>query len=233
MQPLIKILWKTLIPLSVCALIGCTAVSENTEDVKQETTAAAATETSGPQIIEGTFVAPGIDFAGYRRLIVAELGFKDVHITVPAERGGSDPWVLTEQDKNFMRSEYTHAVVSNLIADGTYTTAITPADDVLVLKSRIVQIVAGKSAPGDDPTLAMYKEGAGTITIAMELYDSVSHSLIGSVTQSRDLGQMLMNNNRVATDVLIRRAFSYWLKSLRTELDTLSGRGSPLEQYLR
>ncbi|HSX86073.1 MAG TPA: hypothetical protein VLE50_11745, partial [Cellvibrio sp.] len=81
--------------------------------------------------------------------------------------------------------------------------------------------------------MVMYNKNAAEITISMELFDSVTHRLIGTITDSRDLGQMQVNNNRLATNVLIRQAFIDWLKTLRTELDALSGRQSPLEQYLR
>lgn len=230
MRQLIKMFRTALILISAVTVAGCSSTPK-TEDASEQSRAT-STETQS-HIIEGTFVAPGVDFAKYRRLIIAELGLADINITVPAERRSETPWALTEQDKSFMRGEYTHAVVSNLIADGAYTTAINPAEDVLLVKSRIVQIAAGKPAPAENPAMAMYRETAGTITLSIELYDSMSHRLIGTITNSRDLGQMNVGDNQMATNTQIRQAFIYWLKTLRTELDTLSGRRSPLDQYLR
>lgn len=234
MRQLKKIFYKTLVPLSVVILWGCSATPHTETNNTTEQAQEGASTTSDPHIIEGTFVAPGIDFANYRRLIVAELGLSDIDITIPAEPHGDTPWVLTEEDKSFLRSEYTHAVVGNLIADGTYTTAINPAEDVLLVKSRIVQIAGGKPLSSEEnEAMAMYNKSAAEITISMELFDSATHRLIGTITDSRDLGQMQVNNNRLAANVLIRQAFIDWLKTLRTELDALSGRQSPLEQYLR
>lgn len=234
MRQLKKIFYKTLVPLSVLILWGCSATPQTETNSTTEQAQEDVSATSDPHIIEGTFVAPGVNFASYRRLIVAELGLSDIDITIPAEPRADTPWVLTEEDKNFLRSEYTHAVVGNLIADGTYSTAINPAEDVLLVKSRIVQIAGGESLPSEEnEAMVMYNKNAAEITISMELFDSVTHRLIGTITDSRDLGQMQVNNNRLATNVLIRQAFIDWLKTLRTELDALSGRQSPLEQYLR
>jgi hypothetical protein len=225
---------RILISIGVVMLWACTTTQETPENSVTQQAQNDTSATPDPHIIEGTFVAPGVDFARYRRLIVAELGLNDIDVSIPAERRSDSLWVLTDEDKSFLRSEYTHAVVGNLIADGTYTTAINPAEDVLLVKSRIVQIASGKPAAAEEnEALAMYNEGAAEITISMELFDSVTHRLIGTITDSRDLGQMQINNNRVAANVLIRQAFIDWLKTLRTELDTLSGRQSPLEQYLR
>ncbi|MGM8227335.1 DUF3313 family protein [Cellvibrio sp. ARAG 10.3] len=234
MRQLKMLFSKILMFCAIAMLWACTSTPEIPEKPVTQQAQNNTPATPDPHIIEGTFVAPGVDFARYRRLIVAELGLNEIDVSVPAKQRSDTSWVLTNEDKSFLRSEYTHAVVGNLIADGTYTTAINPAEDVLLVKSRIVQIAAGKPAAAEkNEALTMYNEGAAEITISMELFDSMTHRLIGTITDSRDLGHMQINNNRVAANVLIRQAFIDWLKTLRTELDTLSGRQSPLEKYLR
>lgn len=216
--------------LCVTLLWGCSSTPEKSNQPTPE----AVSVTVEPRFYEGTFVAPGVDFSGYRRLIVAELGFDEIEISLPSTRGSEAAWELTDEDRRFFRSEYTHAVVANLVADGAYTTAINPAEDVLLVRSRILEIASlNVVAPSNNPGMAMYNESVGTMVITMELYDSMTNRLIGTITNRRSLAQMQANNNRAATNIAVRQAFVFWLKMMRTELDALAGRLSPLESHLR
>lgn len=220
----------------IIALAGCTSTTEKEEKVAAVAVPKAQPPVQDPMHFDGTFVAPGTDFSRYKRVIVTDLGLNDTQITLTTTQvsGNKSTQSLSEQDKRFFREEYTHSVVVNLIADGTYTTALNPADDVLLIKSKIVQISPTVTDDKNtNPGMKIYNEGNATMMISMELYDSMSNKLIGTVTSSRALGLMQNDNNRTSTNAQIRQAFAFWLRTLRTELDALSRRQSPLDKLLR
>lgn len=185
----------------------------------------ARTSVSGDQTrIEGFFVAPGHDFSRYRRLILTDLQLDNVNMVQSAGKPSSRP-TLSENDQRFYRAAYTAAVVDHLIADGTYGTALDPADDVFVLTAAIAQITAPASG-GTTASARMqsYVDGVNTVTIVIEIRNSLTQQLIATFTETRDFGRMVEENSRSALSAQTRAAFNDWLAFLRKELDALSGR---------
>lgn len=178
---------------------------------------------------DGTFVAPGADFSKYKKILVEQLDMENVEIIQPSSNTFSrnTPWVLKPQDKAYYQERYTEALVNNLVVDGAYATASGTGTDVLILKSRILQIapLASKDDTLGRPGLMkVYSEGMGKMTIEMSLYDSVSGKALGIITDQRDLGRIWEENNRATNNVQVRLAFEAWLGKLRSELDNLSKR---------
>jgi hypothetical protein len=176
---------------------------------------------------DGTFIAPGVDFSKYKKIMVEQLDMESVEIIQPSSTplARKTPWVLKPKDKAYYQERYTEALINNLIADGTFTTAANAGDDVLTVKSRILQIapLASKDdSDGRPGIMKVYSEGMGTMTIEMSLYDSVSGKALGIITDQRDLGRIWEENNRVTNNIQVRLAFDNWLGKLRSELDTLS-----------
>ena len=182
-------------------------------------------------IFDGTFVAPDVDFAKHKKLIVESLDMDNVEILKPSSlnRTMDTPWVLSDKDKAYYRERYTQALIKNLVADGTYTTANTAAVDALTVRAKVLQIapLASKDDPQGRPQLMrVYSEGMGTMTLEITLYDSVSGKALGIITDKRDLGRIWEENNRATNNIQVKLAFDAWLRKLRTELDKLSHRSN-------
>ena len=77
-----------------------------------------------------------------------------------------------------------------------------------------------------------YEQNSGAMTLTLELYDSVSQKLVGTIIDTRSLGRIWDDNSRASTSLQVRRAFASWLKNLRIELDQLSNRQPALDKLL-
>lgn len=182
--------------------------------------------------VDGTMVVPGTDFGRYKKIIVTALDVDNAEVVIPDLK---TPWRLSDHDKGFFKEQYTQAAVINLIADGAYETSLDPGADVLLLRSRIIRIAAptpNDIGGGRSADVQTYYRDSGIVTITMELYDSSTQKLLGMITDSRDVGRIWDENNFASSSLQINQAFDHWLKSLRTELDTLSRRQSPLDKLL-
>lgn len=223
-----KTKWLSMIAIGICsigALNGCSTQAPH------EKAAAEMAQAEGLNIVDsrfdGVFVAPDADFKRYKRIQIEVLGLDDVEI-LRSESGPSHtrtPWVLNDADKEQYRARYLESITRHLLADGRFTTTADNAEDVLVLRSKILQIapLASKDDFQGRPTMMKsYSEGMGTMTIEMTLYDGVTGKALAIITDRRELGRLWEENNRVTNAIQIRNAFNAWMKKLRNELDALS-----------
>jgi hypothetical protein len=232
-QALLTIRFKKLIGLLVLfGMIGCSTQSPQSQEKTAETAVIASAEQRDPAEMDGIFVAPGVDFSRYKKVIITELNLENIDIQMPPGWSAESPWILGETEKRFFRTEYTQAAVVNLIADGTYTTALNPADDVLLLRAKVTRLAPVLSQESPHDRFMAYEQKSGAMTLALELYDSDSGKLIGTIIDTRSLGRIWDDNSRASTSLQVRRAFAGWLKNLRIELDQLSRRRSTLDNLL-
>lgn len=178
---------------------------------------------------DGTFVAPLAEFSRYKKLLVEQLDMSEVKIRKQTGTNiiNNTPWELNDNDRRYYQDRYTEALMSNLIIDGRYATAMQAAPDVMIVRAKVLEIapLASKDDMKGRPTsMKVYSEGMGTMTLEISLYDSESGKVLAIITDQRDLGRMWEENNRVTNNVQVRVAFNAWLKKLRTELDRLSKR---------
>ena len=217
------------VPLLAAGLLaGCSMAKKHEQAAQQKAQEQGLTAVADPRF-DGTFVAPGVDFAKYKQLLVEQLDMENVEIIKPSSRDFTrdTPWVLKPADKAYYQQRYIEALTKNLVADGTYTTAAAAGENVLILRSRILQIAPKASKDdleGRPGIMKVYSEGMGTMTIEMSLYDSLTGKAVGIITDQRDLGRLWEENNRVTNNIQVRVAFDAWLRKLRSELDGLSGR---------
>lgn len=218
--------------LALLGVVSCSSQSEQPQQKSAAPEAAATAEQRNPAEMDGIFVAPSADFSRYKKIIITELGLDDIDIQMPPNWNAATPWIVGEKEKQFFRTEYTQAAVVNLIADGTYATALSPADDVLLLKAKVTRIAPMLSPDGSRNRAMAYEQNSGAMTLTLELYDSVSQKLVGTIIDTRSLGRIWDDNSRASTSLQVRRAFAAWLKNLRIELDQLSNRQPALDKLL-
>lgn len=216
-------------------VVGCSSTPKQDQLSKPDSGAQETEITDDTHFLDGTLIAPGTEFARYKKILIVDLDVNDIEMKQPAAEAAVNPWKLSQEDKNVFRSLYTAAVVNSLIADGAYSTALSPAEDVFILRSKILQIVPLRQPATSKQAEAMnmYNNDAVAVTLVMELYDTETNKLIGAFTNTRDVGRLWDKNNKSQTYKLLLTAFDNWLGFLRTELDTLSRRQTPLEKLLR
>lgn len=205
--------------LQACASSGIKSTDKNTPTDT-------ATTGTGMELVEGFFIAPGVDFSGYKKLIISSLVLENIAV-VQKRSEKQSTLALTDDDKRFYRNLYTAAVVDHLIADGTYTTALDAGSDVLLLDAEIVQVappVRAEAAANESAAMQAYTQSTSAITITLAVFDSQSRELLATLTDTQDLGRSWDDGNRMAQATQVQLAFDYWLAYLRRELDILSGR---------
>lgn len=225
---LLKRNWMATSIMSLCAISllgGC-----STQTAHEKAAAETAQEKGLSAVdsrFDGVFVAPDANFAKYKRIQIEALDVDNVEILRSDTGPGQmrTPWVLNDSDKEQYRGRYLESITRYLLADGRFSTTPDNAQDVLVLRSRILQIapLASKDDSQGRPTIMKaYSEGMGTMTIEMMLFDAATGKAVAIVTDRRDLGRLFEENNRATNSVHVRNAFNAWLKRLRSELDALS-----------
>lgn len=217
-----------LLALAASLVAGCATTKKHEQEAQVKADKAGLTLVEKSRF-DGTFIAPGAKFSQYKKLFVEQLNLSEVKIRKQSSNNliNDTPWELNDADRRYYQERYTEALMNNLIADGTYATAMQAGPDVLTLSAKILEIapLGSKDDMKGRPTnVKVYSEGMGTMTLELSLYDSVSGKLLAIITDQRDLGRIWEENNRVTNNVQIRLAFNQWLQNLRTELDKVSSR---------
>lgn len=217
-----------LLTLAASLVTGCSITKKHEKEAQLKADKAGLTAVEKTRF-DGTFIASGAQFSQYKKLFVEQLNMTDVKIRKQSSVNTFDdtPWELNDADRRYYSERYTEALMNNLIADGTYTTAMQAGPDVLTVSAKVLEIapLASKDDMKGRPTnMKVYSEGMGTMTLEISLYDSMSGKPLAIITDQRDLGRIWEENNRVTNNVQVRLAFNQWLSNLRKELDKASGR---------
>ena len=216
------------IVLAASLVAGCSMNKPYVKDAQIKADNAGLTVVEDTRF-DGTFIAPGAQFSQYTKLFVEQLDMTDVKIrkTTSTNFTQDTPWELNDEDRRYYSERYIEALMNNLIADGTYATAMQAGPDVMTVSAKVLEIAplgSKDDAKGRPTRMKVYSEGMGTMTLEITLYDSLSGKPLAIITDQRDLGRVWEENNRVTNNVQIRLAFNQWLKNLRTELDRATGR---------
>ena len=217
-----------LLALAASLVAGCSITKKHEKEAQIKADKAGLTVVEKTRF-DGTFIAAGAQFSQYKKLIVEQLDMSEVKIRKQSSNNltNDTPWELNDADRRFYQERYTEALMNNLIADGTYTTAMQTGPDVLTVSAKVLEIapLGSKDDMKGRPTnVKVYSEGMGTMTLEISLYDSVSGKPLAIITDQRDLGRIWEENNRATNNVQVRQAFNQWLSNLRKELDKASGR---------
>lgn len=217
-----------LLVLAASLVAGCSITKKHEKDAQVKADKAGLTAVDKTRF-DGTFIAPGAEFSQYKKLFVEQLNLSEVKIRKQSSNNltNDTPWELNDADRRFYQERYTEALMNNLIADGTYATAMQAGPDVLTVSAKVLEIAplgSKDDMKGRPTSMKVYSEGMGTMTLEISLYDSVSGKPLAIITDQRDLGRIWEENNRVTNNVQVRLAFNQWLRNLRKELDKASGR---------
>ena len=200
--------------LLVLVITGC---ATGPDEVPADTGLSVVSEEE--YLLDGVFVAPGVDFSHYRYLLVTDLNLDQWR---PA--GQDLPLkAMNRDDRSFFQREYAQALVHYLVADGAYELALEPGEHVLQVDAQLHQTTL---SPGAAEQMGVNDPRAmAVIVLGLELYDSLSGRLLATVTDRQLIGAVANHNSSPLTPVQVRRAFSGWMAYLRDNLDDLKRGG--------
>jgi hypothetical protein len=182
----------------------------------------------GLQLIEDSNLAlvyaePGIDLSRYNRIyldtpsIAFRKNWRDNQNRYGAGR-------ISDSDMEKIKAELATLfleVFSKTLEEGGYELADGPGDDVLGVKSAIINldiVAPDVNTPGITRT---YSESAGEMTLYMELYDSVSGDLLAKALDRREDRRTgyFQWRNRVTNRAAANRILKVWAGVLKEGLD--------------
>jgi hypothetical protein len=177
------------------------------------------------------YVRPGATFTQYKRVAILDClvefskeWVKDYNGDQrdPSRRIGDGD---LERAKTSLQGQFKKIFTEELQEGGRYQVTDTGGPDVLVLRPALINIQVSAPdlmSPGRSTT---YVQSAGTMTIYLELWDSVSNTILARVIDGKadpDMyGQRSSSvTNRAAADRMMRS----WADELRSRLDLVRGK---------
>jgi len=162
------------------------------------------------------FVALDAELEGFKALYVEPL---DASSTVVNFRPDSriyprGKWEMTDTDRQRFAKQYREAMTKALLLKG-YSLKAEPAAGVLVVKSQLLEIAP--LAPKDnfkdrDVSKKYVSQGAGTLTMAMQLHDGVDGRLLATIEDKRVAGYRWQRNTRFNNQHEVRLVFASWAR---------------------
>lgn len=219
--------------LAVLALVGACASTEKAEMPK--------VSDDGLTLVEDTEVGaayrqPGADFTQYNRLAIrdVEVSFRKDWMRDQNRDRAALSHRITQKDADRVKQKVAdefQRVFTEELEKGGYTVVDyegvdNTAQDLLVLRPGVVNLDV--TAP-DTMSAGMsrtYTTSTGSMTLVLELYDSVTGALLGRVMDAeavRDAGYMSVANS-VTNKADADRLFRKWAKLLVEKLDEVHGK---------
>lgn len=206
-----------LLSLTLSLAYGCASApgkpAEETTKPKHEVKKADTSTTALPDpSLDGVFMVPGVDFSRYQRLLVTDLDLSRWQ----AQAKTASLVYLNQDQRQFLRQEYTQALVHYLVADGTYELSLEPEAGVLRVGTGIQQGLQRLRPSPNQPA-----EPFVVMLIQMELYDAQSGQFLASLTDRQVVGRLTDRAKPRVAESQIARSFSDWMEWLREQLDQL------------
>ncbi len=179
---------------------------------------------------DAVWVKPDADFGGYGRIQLLDcyVAFKKYWA---ARYNRESVNRVTSRDVERMKADmaelFREVFVGVLDTEGGYPVVDEAADDVLLLRPGIIDLEV--TAPDTQSRGRSYSfaASAGSATLYLELYDSVSGEILARVIDHQiasDQGGAMRWTNRVANRQAGIEVLSKWAKGLRDRLDEVHGR---------
>lgn len=169
------------------------------------------------RFLDSVYLKPGVNFSDYQQLQFAELDTTNITVREPSSPNDFDePWILTDKDKVYLQEKYLESFNKELIKTDRFKAA-GGSGKTLLIKTTLQELAP--SAVKDDsrsrPTIMnIYTEGAGTMTMRMEIYDAQTNTLVGLVADESDLGNRWEKNDRMNNKRQLSLGFARWADSL-------------------
>lgn len=179
------------------------------------------------------YLKPGFTLSPYKRVAILDcfVDFaKDWQKDFNQDQVGLDNRVTTKDMDRIragLAAEFRKVFTDELQTKGGYEVVAAAAPDVLVLRPALINLVI--TAPDlQSPNMSRtIVDSAGQMTLYLELYDSMSNTLLARVmdpkTENRSIAQAA---NRVTNTAAADRILREWASTLREHLDAARGKSS-------
>jgi len=219
--------------IGVMVLVGACASTE-TKDLPK-------VSDDGLTLVEGTtawsvYVQEGTDFSAFNRIAIMDVkvAFKKNWMRDQNQSRASLSHRVTQKDADRIKqaiAEQFQKVFTEELENGGYSVVDYETDDnveqdLLVLGPNIVDLDVTAPDVRSAGRSRTYTASAGSMTLYLELFDSVTGSLLGRVVDAqaaRDNGYMRFSNsvtNKAEADRIMRK----WAKLLVAKLDEVHGK---------
>lgn len=185
--------------------------------------------------VMGVWLRPGVDFSLYERVMIPE-------VPVAFRRGWqvqqnrSSVNRITSRDVQRIKDETSSmlrdAIVKELSGDGGFDVVDTADTDVLLIRPQVVDLDVTAPDTRGTRTTHNLASSAGSATLYLELFDSVSGEILGRAVDqrvARTPGDIMRMSNSVTNRSEAEKIFAGWADLLREGLDELRGARSESE----
>jgi hypothetical protein len=177
------------------------------------------------------YLRPGASLAQYRRVAILDcfVDFaKDWQKDFNRDRTTMGSRVTTkdmERIKTGLAAEFRKVFTEELQDKGGYQVVDTAAPDVLVLRPAIINLaITAPDLQSPDMNRTII-QSAGQMTLYLELYDSVSNTLLARAMDPKaDRRGLAQSANRVTNKAAADRILRQWASALRAHLDAAQGK---------
>ncbi len=173
--------------------------------------------------VERAWVKPGVDFSQY-----TEIGLLDCSVSFRRNWRMNHPGVRTrdmERIKSALSNEFRN-VFTGALEKGGYPVVTGAADHVLLIRPAIIDLDVAAPQSSSGGRSDSFTTSPGTMTLVVELYDSVSNEILARATdrkRARNVGNLrwtTSGTNRDAARKILRR----WANLLVSRLDEVHGK---------
>lgn len=175
--------------------------------------------------VDEAFVALDVDTAGFKSFYVEPLDASSTEVNFRPDsriypRG---EWEMTDEDRQRFAKQYGNAMTSALLSKG-FNLVEAPSEGVLRVKSQLLEVAP--LAPKDDfksrdVTKKYVSQGAGTLTMAMQLHDGADDRLLVSIEDKRVAGYRWQRNTRFNNQHEVRLVFSSWARQFANQMSKI------------
>lgn len=175
--------------------------------------------------VAAAWVKPGADFGPYERILILEpyVAFKKSYIS---EHNRSSVNRVTSRDVERMKRDvaeiFRQVFVRVLDTEGGYPVVDAADTDVLLLRPGIIDLDVTAPALKTSGRSYSYAASAGSATLYLELFDSVSGEILARVIDrkaARDGGGFMRWTNEVSNRTAAEEVLGEWANLLKTRLD--------------
>lgn len=171
--------------------------------------------------VDVVYRRPGVNWAGYTRVLIAPVTVSFSRSWDPRDYGA---FGLSAADVERMRRELAilaQETFARVLGEGGFEVVQEPGEGVLLVEPDIVNLYVNAPDPMEAGRSRTYVLNAGEMTLALELRDGVTGTLLARARDRRRGTEYswLTIANRVLNRAEAERALTGWAKQLRRSLD--------------
>lgn len=215
-----------LICISGCIFLACT---EQSVALNEQLTEITHDGLSSVQLknVDAAWARTDIDLHKYDKIILEQagihyrLGTDSTHGgSVNATRRAADEFVLTEEQKQQLKTIVSNAFSSELRRSKRFTLVNEPGPGTLLIRGALLDVVAKKPAAANKGSL-VYVSQIGEATLVLEIFDSQTGTILARAIDHGIAGKpnAVTLGNMYTTWSEVEKVATQWARTLRVHLE--------------